>query len=91
MTTSGDFRTGVIGEIEYPSEKFDVIISMDSIYFAKDMEAFVKQARNWLKPGGIFFVAYQEGDVMERTENADSTEFAEAMKKAGWGWSYVKI
>ena len=31
-----DFREGIIGEIAYPEESFDVITSMDTMYFAKD-------------------------------------------------------
>lgn len=37
---------------------FDVIISMDTMYFAKDMAAFVAQVKRWLKPNGVFFVGY---------------------------------
>ena len=74
-----DFREGIIGEIEYPEATFDVIISMDSMYFAKDMTAFVGQLRRWLKPGGVLFVGYQEGDVMPRTQDADTTELAKAL------------
>lgn len=74
-----DFREGIIGKIEYPDAAFDVIISMDSMYFAKDMTAFVGQLRRWLKPGGVLFVGYQEGDVMPRTQDADTTELAKAL------------
>lgn len=76
-----DFRVGVIGEIEYPEESFDVITSMDSIYFAKDMSAFVGQVRTWLKADGIFVIGYQEGDVMPKTENSETTMLAQALKK----------
>lgn len=70
-----------IGEIEYPAESFDVITSMDSIYFAKDMSAFVGQVRTWLKADGIFVIGYQEGDVMPKTENSETTMLAQALKK----------
>ena len=40
---NAEFREGIIGEIEYPKEKFDVIISMDTLYFAADMTAFMAQ------------------------------------------------
>ena len=86
-----DFRVGVIGEMDYPEKSFDLIIAMDSIYFAKDMKSFISQARSWLKPGGVFFVAYQEGDVMEKTVNSDSTVFADAMQKLGWKYSVEDI
>lgn len=90
-SSNGDFRVGVIGEIDYPRDSFDVIVSMDSIYFANDMGAFLTQVKSWLKPGGVFFVAYQEGDVMEKTEDAHTTSFAKAMKEIGWEYSVKDI
>ena len=77
--TRADFREGIIGEIQYPEAAFDVIISMDTLYFAKDMASFVAQVKTWLKPGGVFFVGYQEGDVIPKTEHAHSTRLAEAL------------
>ena len=40
---------------------------MDTLYFATDMTAFVAQVRKWLKKDGVFFVGYQEGDVIPKT------------------------
>lgn len=76
-----DFRVGVMNEIDYDENSFDVITSMDSMYFAKDMNEFVKQIYSWLKPNGTFFVGYQEGDVMPKTENENTTVLAEAFRK----------
>lgn len=76
---NSEFREGVIGEIEYPAAQFDVITSMDTMYFAKDMVHFVAQIKRWLKPGGIFFVGYQEGDVMPKTKDVHTTALAEAL------------
>ena len=39
--TNAEFRIGSIGEIDYPPEQFDVITSMDTLYFAPDMEKFL--------------------------------------------------
>lgn len=77
---NADFREGIMGEIEYPDEFFDVITSMDTMYFAKDMSAFVGQIKNWLKNSGFLFVAYQEGDVMPKTEDAHTTELSKAFR-----------
>lgn len=74
-----EFKEGIIGEIEYPEEQFDVIVSMDTMYFTKDMTSFVAQVKRWLKRDGIFFVGYQEGDVMAKTENAHTTMLAKAL------------
>lgn len=91
FTVNASFRAGVIGWIDYPEEKFDVIISMDTMYFAKDMVAFTGQVKKWLKQGGIFFVGYQEGDVMPRTVNADTTLLAEALRQNGMQYDVMDI
>ncbi|MBQ7944481.1 MAG: class I SAM-dependent methyltransferase, partial [Lachnospiraceae bacterium] len=77
--TDSEFREGIIGEIEYAENSFDVITSMDTMYFAQDMTAFVGQVKSWLKPDGVLYVGYQEGDVMPKTENAGTTELAKAL------------
>ena len=78
---NSEFREGIIGEIEYEAEQFDVIISMDTMYFAKDMTTFVAQVQTWLKPNGVLFVGYQEGDVMPKTKDAHTTVLAEALRQ----------
>ena len=54
---------------------------MDTLYFATDMTAFVAQVKKWLKKDGVFFVGYQEGDVIPKTPNAYSTMLAKALKE----------
>lgn len=90
-TNSMDFRVGVIGEIDYPNESFDMITSMDSIYFANDMKKFVGQVKKWLKKGGIFFVGYQEGDVMPKTMNSETTVLSHALKENGLSYEVSDI
>lgn len=80
---NAEFREGIIGEIEYEAERFDVITAMDTMYFAKDMSAFVAQIKLWLKTDGVFFVGYQEGDVMPKTKDAHTTVLAEAFRQNG--------
>lgn len=80
---NAEFREGIIGEVEYNAEQFDVITSMDTMYFAKDMASFVSQIKRWMKPGGVFFVGYQEGDVMPKTKDAHTTVLAEALRQNG--------
>ena len=77
---NAEFREGIIGQIEYPEEKFDVIISLDTLYFATDMTAFVAQVKRWMKKDGVFFVGYQEGDVIPKTPNSHTTMLAKALK-----------
>ncbi len=88
---NSEFKEGIIGETEYPEEFFDVITSMDTMYFAKDMVAFVAQIKNWLKPGGVFFVGYQEGDVMSKTEGVHTTVLANALEQNGLKYEVTDI
>ncbi len=86
-----DFREGVIGEVDYEENSFDVITSMDTTYFAKDMSAFVAQVKKWLKKEGVFFVGYQEGDVMPKTEGINTTVLAEALQQNGLHYKATDI
>lgn len=88
---NAEFREGIIGQIEYPEEMFDVIISMDTLYFAADMTAFVAQVRKWLKKDGVFFVGYQEGDVIPKTPNAHTTILAKALKENSMTYEFTDI
>ncbi len=85
----GNFQVALIGEIEYPESKFDLIISMDTIYFAPDMTTFISQIHKWLKPKGCFICGYQEGDVMKKTDNQDTTVLARAFHKNGLTYSVI--
>jgi cyclopropane fatty-acyl-phospholipid synthase-like methyltransferase len=80
---NSDFRTGIIDEIIYPPQSFDLIVSMDTIYFTKDMGYIVKKVYDWLKKDGTFFVGYQEGDIMPKTQDCNSTSFAKALNQNG--------
>ena len=91
FTENAEFREGIIGQIEYPEEKFDVIISMDTLYFATDMTDFVAQVKKWLKNDGVFFVGYQEGDVIPKTPNAHTTMLAKALKSNGMTYEVTDI
>lgn len=76
-----DFQVGIIGQQDYPNGNFDVVISMDSLYFAPDMSALVGQVKRWLKPGGIFFAGYQEGDVIPKTADWEASQLARALQE----------
>lgn len=88
---NAEFKEGVIGEIDFSEEEFDVIISMDTMYFAKDMVDFVSQIKKWLKKDGVFFVGYQDGDVMPKTECAYTTVLAKALEKNGMNYEVIDI
>lgn len=76
-----EFRIGTMDEIEYADNSFDVIVSMDTMYFVKDIAGFIARINRWLCKGGVFFAGYQEGDVMPKTADENTTELAKALKK----------
>lgn len=88
---NAEFRDGIIGQIDYPEAMFDVITSMDTMYFAKDMTIFVSQIKKWLKPDGIFFVGYQEGDVVPKTENIHTSMLAKSLIANGMNYEATDI
>lgn len=88
---NSEFQEAVIGEADYPEGKFDVVTSMDTMYFAEDMTAFMMQIKKWLKPQGVFFAGYQEGDVIPKTENMDTTQLSAALGKCGMAYEVWDI
>jgi len=91
FTHRADFREGVIGEVDYEENSFDVITSMDTIYFAGDMPEFVAQIKRWLKKDGVLFVGYQEGDVMPKTKGIATTVLAKALEQNGLQYEVIDI
>lgn len=86
-----DFCEGIIGEIDYPEQSFDVIISMDTMYFAKDMSGFTAQIKSWLRPNGVFFAGYQEGDIMPKTEGIHTCLLTKALEANGMKYTVSDI
>ncbi|MBQ8150464.1 MAG: class I SAM-dependent methyltransferase [Clostridia bacterium] len=76
-----DFQVGLMGVQEYPAASFDVIIAMDTLYFAPDLTKLIAQIKRWLKPGGVFFAGYQEGDVAEKTACWETSLPAKALRQ----------
>ncbi len=72
------FEPGLIGEKDYPVDFFDVIISVDTMYFAPDINQFVQQLYGWLKPGGVFLAFYGEGSFDIKSKSMDETPLAAA-------------
>lgn len=55
------------------------------------MAAFAAQVKKWLKKDGIFFIGYQEGEVMPKTESAFTTVLAKAIEKNGMHYEVTDI
>lgn len=85
------WRVGVMGKIDYPPETFDAVFSLDTLYFAPDAEEFAAQVKRWLKPEGLFLIAYQEGELAPRTQDVHSTAAAKALRACGMGYEAEDI
>ena len=68
-----------------------MVISMDTMYFVRDMAAFVAQVKKWLRPNGVFFVGYQEGVVMPKTHDSQTTVLSDALEKNGMIYEVTDI
>ena len=88
---NADFRVGIFGEIEYPDNSFDFITSMDTMYFARDMVSFITQIKRWLKPDGVLFVGYQEGEIVPKTANSETTLLANALRDNQMNYKVIDI
>ncbi len=86
-----DFRVGIIGQQEYPDDRFDLVCSMDSLYFAPDMPRLLSQIKRWLKPGGVFFAGYQEGDVIPKTPCWEDSQLVAALRLNGMDCTVTDI
>lgn len=87
------FEVGIIGEKQYAPESFDVILSVDTMYFATDLTAFVKQIFGWLKPQGLFATFYSEFRFTDETPieklEKDNTELAQTLKQLNLSYEAI--
>lgn len=51
----------------------------------------IAQIKKWLKQSGVFFVGYQEGGVMPKTENVHTTVLAKALEMNGMSYEAIDI
>lgn len=79
------FEEGCIGEKQFPSGFFNVIISIDSIFFGRNMVETLTQLKESLKPKGQMLIFYPEFrfDSNKSLEilKANNTELAKALDK----------
>lgn len=76
-----------LNDIELPPASFDVIISIDTLYFAKDLPKTIGQLKTLLKPGGQMGLFFSEVDTevtgSRETLAADQTKLARALTANG--------
>jgi ubiquinone/menaquinone biosynthesis C-methylase UbiE len=80
------FQQGNFNALDYPKATFDAIISLDTLYWASDLEATMSALKRVLKPGGriAIFMNHHigEGDPPELLA-AQHSKLAKAIAKIG--------
>jgi len=95
-----DFRTGDIARLDFPRETFDILVSIDTLYFT-DLPATIAQMKAILKPGGCMGIFYSYGCLpWENLEEFDRqailpyrTPLARALAENGLAceaWDYTQ-
>lgn len=82
------FCVGDINQLELPKSAFDVVISIDTIYFSKDYAATLRDLKAALRPNGQMAIFYSHGrepwvpedQFAKETLLPDKTPLAEALK-----------
>ncbi len=83
------FVVGDINQLELPNKSFDVIFSIDSIYFSDDYAATIRELKEALAPGGRMGILYSHGrepwvpvdEFPKKSLPPDRTPLAEALKE----------
>jgi ubiquinone/menaquinone biosynthesis C-methylase UbiE len=53
-----DFRTMSMDKLKFAEQSFDFVLSIDSLYFVKDLEDTIMRMKRVLKPGGAMLIFY---------------------------------
>lgn len=83
------FDVGIIDEVNFLSNTFDAILSVDTLYFTNNMTLLIKKIYDWLRPNGVFTAFYGEGHLKEKNKDMDSTDLAVALKELGISYKVV--
>jgi cyclopropane fatty-acyl-phospholipid synthase-like methyltransferase len=85
------FVIGDINKLNYPKNTFDVILSIDSMYFSKDLSATLQELKALLKPNGKMAIFFSHGrepwvpkdKFLKDTLPPDKTPLAIALESNG--------
>ncbi len=86
-----DFVVGDLTQPELPPSSFDVLLSIDTIYFANDYAQTIRRWRPLLRRGGQMVIFYSHGANPENPKETfrretlppDQTPLAEALRRCG--------
>jgi ubiquinone/menaquinone biosynthesis C-methylase UbiE len=90
-----EFVEGDINALDLPASRYDVIVSIDTIYFSEDVGATLSALKRALRPGGRLAILYSHGrEPWVPVEEFDATTLAAACTPLGraltaGGFDYV--
>lgn len=80
---------------EAPSESYDAIIAIDSIFFSQDLEKLISKLTKMLKPNGILAIYYIEIIFDSITDIkillAENTMIGKAFEALGFSYEYFDV
>ena len=80
------FCAGDMNELDFPSNSFDTIIALDTLYFVDDLDATVGAMKKIIGDAGqmgVFYSQIIKPDDSREFLEADSTRFAKALQNSG--------
>ena len=89
------FVEGNMNHLSYPDHSFDVIISLDTLYYSENRDKLMRKLLAMLKPGGKIFAYFSQWimDVEEAGQYlaGDNTGLAITLKGLGVPFSYIDL
>ncbi|MFH1373358.1 MAG: class I SAM-dependent methyltransferase [bacterium] len=91
------FREGDMNDLDYPSDSFDTIIAIDTLYFVDDLEVTLSHMKKILRPSGqmgLFYSQMIKPDESREVLLPEKTRLAQALKKHGLRfrvWDYTEL
>ncbi len=85
------FFVGDINRLDLPAGSYDVIVSIDTLYFSEDYAATLRELKTALRPGGQMAILFSHGrepwapkeQFSQETTLPDRTPLAIALKENG--------
>jgi len=65
LESNVSFQLTAADQLNFPSDFFDKIFTVNTIYFWQDPEAYAREIFRVLKPGGVFSLGFASRDFME--------------------------
>lgn len=88
-----DFKKGNLNLFHFPSDSFDFVISIDTLYFVNDLERTILDIKKILKPEGKLLIFYSSRILNGSDGGANSNKLGVALYNAGFNfqsWDFTQ-